>query len=68
MSDANLVRQFAEEAMRDACTVTDEGEKRALEGLACTWAQAALMSNRVFGSSIILSPSVVPKATPLTYS
>jgi hypothetical protein len=37
--------------MRDASTAVDASEKRALEELACTWAQAALMSDRVFGSS-----------------
>jgi hypothetical protein len=68
MSDATVFRQFAEEAMRDACTVIDEGEKRALEGLACTWAQAALMSDRVFRSPFISAPRVVGEPTPLTHS
>ena len=31
-------------------------EKQVLMGLACTWAQAALMSERVLGSSFIPSP------------
>jgi hypothetical protein len=49
MSEANLFRQFAEEAMRDASKAKNEGEKHVLEGLACVWAQAAMMSDRVFG-------------------
>ena len=33
-----------------------KNEKQVLMGLACTWAQAALMSERVLGSSFIPSP------------
>jgi hypothetical protein len=68
MSDANLFRQLAEEAMRDASKAKNEVEKQVLEGLACTWAQAALMSDRVFGSDVILPPRTVGEATPLTRS
>ena len=49
MSDASVFRLFAEEAMRGAANAPNEDEKRALEELSCTWAQAALMSDRVFG-------------------
>ena len=49
MSDANIFRQFAEEAMRDSSEAMGQDEKRALEELACTWAKAALMSDRIFG-------------------
>ena len=51
MSDASVFRQFAEEAMCGSSKTTNEAYKRALENLACTWAQAALMSDRVLGSS-----------------
>jgi hypothetical protein len=50
MSEVSVFRQYAEEAMRDS-KVAGEAEKRDLEELACTWAQAALMGDRVFGSS-----------------
>jgi hypothetical protein len=56
MSEADLFRQYAEEAMRSSSKSTDENEKRDLIGLACIWAQAALMSERVFGSSFVSSP------------
>ena len=51
MSEVSVFRQYAEEAMCDSSKVASEAEKRTLEELACTWAQAALMSDRVFGSS-----------------
>jgi hypothetical protein len=51
MSDASVFRQLAEEAMRGSSKAVCEDERRALENLACTWAQAAFMSDRVFGSS-----------------
>ena len=47
MSDANVFRQFAEEAMHDSSEATGQDEKQALEELACTWAKAALMSDRL---------------------
>ena len=53
MSDANVFRQFAEEAMHDSSEATGQDEKQALEELACTWAKAALMSDRVLGSSFV---------------
>ena len=56
MSDADLFRQYAKEAMHGSSKATSENEKQSLIDLACTWAQAALMSERVFGSSFIASP------------
>jgi hypothetical protein len=41
-----------------------ESEKQALMDLACTWAQAALMSERVLGSSFVSPPpDLAPKET-----
>jgi hypothetical protein len=51
MSDASGFRLYAEEAMRGSSNAVDEAEKRGLEELAVIWAQAALMSDRVLGSS-----------------
>jgi len=56
LSDADLYRQYAKEAMHGSSKVKDENEKQALIDLACTWAQAALMSERVLGASFISSP------------
>jgi hypothetical protein len=63
MSDADLFRQYAKEALNGSSKVTDENEKRDLVDLAFTWVQAALASERVLGSSIILSPPAVGPAT-----
>ena len=68
MSDADLFRQYAKEAMHGASNVKDEYEKQTLIDLACTWAQAALVSERVFGSSFIASPRDVGEATSLSRS
>jgi hypothetical protein len=59
MSDANVFRHFALEAMRGSSEAISEDEKRALQDLACTWAQAALISERVFG--IAVAPVPRPK-------
>ena len=57
MSDADLFRQYAKEAMHGSSKATNENEKQTLVELACTWAQAALMSEGVvLGSSFIPSP------------
>ena len=63
MSDANLLRQYAKEAMHESSKATSENEKQSLIDLACTWAQAALMSERVSGSSFISSARDVGEAT-----
>jgi hypothetical protein len=49
MSEAGVFRQYAVEAMRDASTAKNETERKELESLACTWAQAASMSARRIG-------------------
>jgi hypothetical protein len=67
MSDASVFRLLAEEAMRDSSTAINEGEKRALEGLACTWAQAALMSDRVFGLNCAPPMGNVPNEKKETF-
>jgi hypothetical protein len=66
MSDASVFRLLAEEAMHDSSKAVCEDDRRALEDLACTWAQAALLSDRVFGSfgsSFIPLPRPVDEAT-----
>ena len=55
MSDADLFRQYAKEAMHESSKATSNGEKRVLGDLAYTWAQAALMSDKVFGSSCFVA-------------
>jgi hypothetical protein len=64
MSDADLYRQYAKEAIHGSSKVKDENEKQALVDLAFTWAQA-LMSDRVLGSSFISSPRDIGEATSL---
>jgi hypothetical protein len=68
MTEADLFRQYAKEAMRSCCKSTNENEKRDLMDLACTWAQAALKSERVLGSSFVSSPREVAQATSPTRS
>ena len=46
---------IAKEAMDGSSKVKDENEKQALVDLAFTWALAALMSDRVLGSSFVPS-------------
>jgi hypothetical protein len=54
--DARVFRLLAEEAMCGSSKAAFEDERRALEELACTFAQASLMSDRVFGSSFTPLP------------
>ena len=61
MSEGSVFRLYAKEAMRGASTVVNLSEKRALEEFACTWAEAALMSDRVLGSSFTPSPQASGK-------
>jgi hypothetical protein len=56
MKEANLFRQYAQEAAHSSSKAASQEEKQALMTLACTWAQAALMSERALGSSFIPSP------------
>ena len=66
MSDASVFRLLAEEAMHESTKAVCEDDRQALEDLACTWARAALMSQRVFGSSsFIPSPLNVGRTTSL---
>jgi hypothetical protein len=55
MKEADLFRQYAHEARRWSSKATSQEEQDALMALASTWAQAALMSERVLGSSAIPS-------------
>ncbi len=64
MSESTQFRRYAEQAMREAATAATEDEKRALSDLACTWAQAALSSEKVFGSSAASPPGGAVKAKP----
>ncbi|MGO8914813.1 MAG: hypothetical protein ACLQJR_02760 [Stellaceae bacterium] len=68
MSEADLFRQYAEEAMHGSSKATSENEKRSLIDLACTWAQAALMADRVLESSFVASPRDVGEAKSLARS
>jgi hypothetical protein len=56
MSEADLFRQYAKDATCESSEVTNENEKQSLIDLACTWVPAALMSERVIGSSFTSSP------------
>ena len=51
MSEANEFRLYAEEAMRELANAETEDERLALEDLACLWARAALVSEKVFEPS-----------------
>ena len=66
MTEADLFRQYAKEAMGSSSKSTNENEKRDLVDLACTWVRAALISERVFWSSFTLSPHDVAEATSPT--
>jgi hypothetical protein len=66
MTEADRFRQYAEEAMRSSAKSTSENEKRDQIDLACMWAQAALTSERVFGSSFVSSPRDIDEATSPT--
>jgi hypothetical protein len=64
MSEATVFRLYADEALRESSQAVREDEKRALEDLACTWAKAAVASDRVFGPSPTSWPRGVGEATP----
>ena len=51
MTDANLFQELAKEALQQASKARSEQEKLALNELALAWVNAALASDRVFGSS-----------------
>jgi len=67
MSEADLFRQYAKEAMRSSSKSTSENEKQALINLACIWAEAALASKKVFGSRFASSPRDVAEAKSATW-
>jgi hypothetical protein len=50
MPDANLFQEFAKEALQQASKAKSEQEKLALNELALAWVNAALASDRFFGS------------------
>jgi hypothetical protein len=50
MADANLFQEFAKEALQQASKAKSEQEKLALNELALAWVNAALASDRFFGS------------------
>jgi hypothetical protein len=68
MTEADDFRQYAKEAMRVSSKVESEIEMEGLINLALTWAQAALASDRVFGSSFTSSPRDGVEATSPTRS
>ena len=49
MSKADQFREYAEEAMRGARQSKTEKERQALIELACTWTQAAVQNEHIFG-------------------
>lgn len=67
MSEASVFRLYAEEALRASSKSASEVEKRALEELACTWATAALASDKVFATALISWPRGVAEAKPPTH-
>ena len=68
MSEAVLFRQHAKETMDGSSNVKDENEKQAPVDVAFTWALAALMSDRVLGSSFVPSLCDVGEAASHTPS
>ena len=60
MTDANLFQEFAQEALQRASKAKSEQEKLALNELALAWVNAALASDRVFGSSWYFPRSSLP--------
>ena len=66
MSEADLFRQHAKDAMRAASKLPSEKEAREFIDLASTWAQATLTSERVLGSSFMPSPRDFGEATSLS--
>jgi hypothetical protein len=54
MSDSNLFRQYAKEAMVASLESKDENEKRILGDLAGMWGKAATASETIFTSPVSL--------------
>ena len=68
MREANLFRQYAKEAIHGSSKVKSQNEKRALIDLACTWAKAAVASERVWRSELYLVAARRGGAISLTRS
>ena len=65
MKEADLFRQYSREAVRSSSGATSENEKQALMVLACTWAQAALISEKETGQAFM--PSLRRQTPKETY-
>ena len=63
MSEANLFRKYAKEAMRAASKSPNKSEARELIDLAYTWARAAEAGERILGPILSAPPSDVGEAT-----
>jgi hypothetical protein len=61
MSDSELFRQYAKEAMVASVASKDENEKRVLDELAGMWGKAATVSESIF-----TSPHSLPRAGEAT--
>jgi hypothetical protein len=68
MTDADLFREYAKEAIRESTKAKSKSEMLAFNELALTWAQAALASEQKIGSSFNWSPPYIGEASPLTRS
>jgi hypothetical protein len=68
MNDADLLSAVCQGGYARVLQSHSENEKQTLIQLACTWARAALMSERVFESSFITSPRDIGEATSLARS
>ncbi len=64
MSEADMFRQFADKAKRRSSLATNHDEKLALVSLASIWTQAALMSERTYGSSFAAPREATSRIRP----
>jgi hypothetical protein len=53
MSEADLFRQFADEAKQGSSPAINEDEKMALAELAAIWTKAAMLSERLFVKTLL---------------
>jgi hypothetical protein len=68
MSQSDLFRQYAKEAIVGSSESKDESEKQILSGVADMWMKAALVSEKIFSSPLISPAPGVGEATPPTHS
>jgi len=68
MTEADEFRQYAKEAMICSSESKSESDKQDFTDLANIWSHAALVSDRVFGSSFTPSPRDVGEAKSPTRS